>query len=59
MQMPDDLIGKIARDLADALRSYARERRSEDQQEVRRLLTSLCAARRAELAAPAAEHSAQ
>jgi hypothetical protein len=55
--MPDDPMAQIARDLADALRRYAHDRRLEDQQEVRRLQTSLCAARRAELAPAAAEHT--
>jgi hypothetical protein len=48
--MPDnDAVARIARDLADALRRYASERRSEDQQQVALLQTELCAARRQEL----------
>lgn len=42
----------IARNLADALAHFARERRSEDQKEIARLHTELCNARRAELKPP-------
>lgn len=40
---------RVARDLADALRDYARERRPEDKMRVAHLQTELCAVRRAEL----------
>jgi hypothetical protein len=49
--MSDDAMVRIARELADALRRYARERRTEDQQQVRQLQTELCAIRRQELEA--------
>jgi hypothetical protein len=55
--MSDDFMAGLARELADALRRYARERHPEDQQEVARLQTSLCTARRAKLAPPAAERA--
>lgn len=41
---------RVGRDLADALRAYARERRDEDRKYVLALQTELCALRRAELA---------
>ena len=41
----------VARALADALRAYARERRSEDQKDIARLQTELCTIRRDEIAA--------
>lgn len=48
----DAVMAGIARDLADVLARYARERRSEDQKEIARLHTELCNARRAELKPP-------
>ena len=43
-------MARVARDLADALREYARERRPEQKLVVAELQTQLCATRRAELA---------
>jgi len=50
----DARMAGLARELADALSRYARERRSDDQKEVARLQTELCAARRIELDPPPA-----
>jgi hypothetical protein len=47
----DDAMARVARDLADALRDYARERRDEHRLRVAELQTQLCATRRAEMAA--------
>jgi hypothetical protein len=47
--MSDDAMARIARDLADALRDFAHDRRPEDRQQVALLQTALCRARRAEL----------
>jgi hypothetical protein len=49
--LSDDVMARLARDLADALRRYARERRSDDRQQIARLQTELCATRRQELKA--------
>ena len=43
-------MARVARDLADALRAYARDRRPEQKLVVAELQTQLCATRRAELA---------
>ena len=43
-------MARVARDLADALRAYARERRPEQKLVVAELQTQLCATRRLELA---------
>jgi hypothetical protein len=53
--MSDEAIALIARQLADALRVFARERRPEDQQQIRQLQTELCAMRRQELKAQTSE----
>ena len=49
--IPDSHWATMGRSLADALRSYAKERRDDDKKEVARLQTELCSARRAETAA--------
>jgi hypothetical protein len=41
---------QLARDLADTLRSFARERRDDLKKEIARLQTELCTTRRLELA---------
>jgi len=46
----DSAMARVARDLADALRDYARERRPEQKLVVAELQTQLCATRRYELA---------
>jgi hypothetical protein len=43
-------MARCARDLADALRDYARERRDDDRKRVADLQMQLCATRRVELA---------
>ena len=43
-------MARVARDLADALRDYARDRRPEQKLVVAELQTQLCATRRLELA---------
>jgi hypothetical protein len=43
-------LANVARDLADALQHYARERHAEDRTRVAELQTQLCATRRVELA---------
>jgi hypothetical protein len=47
--MSDETMARCARDLADALRDYAHDRRAEDKTRVADLQTQLCATRRAEL----------
>jgi hypothetical protein len=48
----DDIVyARLARDLADTLRAYARERRDDLKKEIARLQTELCATRRLELEA--------
>ena len=42
-------MARVARELADALREFARDRRPEQKTAVATLQTELCAARRAEL----------
>jgi hypothetical protein len=49
----------VGRDLADALRRWARDRRDEDKKEIATLQSELCRIRRAELsAAPSADPDA-
>ena len=48
--MLNDAMTRVARDLADALRDFARERRAEHKLRVAELQAELCATRRAELA---------
>jgi hypothetical protein len=49
----DDIVyAQLARDLADTLRMFARERRDDLKKEIARLQTELCATRRLELAEP-------
>jgi hypothetical protein len=49
----DDIVyAQLARDLADTLRLFARERRDDLKKEIARLQTELCATRRLELAEP-------
>ena len=45
----DEQYASLARDLADILMVYARERRDDDKKHVAQLQTSLCKLRRAEL----------
>ena len=54
MVTDDGRMAALGRNLADALSRYARERRGDDQKEVARLQTELCAARRIELDPPPA-----
>ena len=51
----DEILADIARRLADALRTYARERRPDDQKLIAQIQTELCQARREELEAEPAE----
>jgi hypothetical protein len=48
----DKTMAALGRDLADTLSRYAHDRRPDDQKEIARLHTELCAARRIELAPP-------
>jgi hypothetical protein len=49
----DDIVyAQLARDLADTLRMFARERRDDLKKEIARLQTELCATRRLELEQP-------
>jgi hypothetical protein len=49
MTKSTDAMLAIARDLADALINFARDRRPDDQKEIARLHTELCKARWTEL----------
>jgi hypothetical protein len=53
----DAVYAQLARDLADALRAFARERRDELKKEIARLQTELCTLRREELREPPADES--
>jgi len=61
--MNDSDYAVLARDLADALMAYARDRRDDDKKRVAQLQTELCMFRRAEIAdardAPDEPHSVQ